>query len=65
MPQEALGLLAVNVAPVDTERRARGRVQVALKVEKGPGRSCSHLAGLIAVGPFVGKQLGGLHRVPA
>ena len=38
---------------------------MALKVKKGPGRPCPHLAGLITVGPFVGEQLGGLCRVPA
>lgn len=65
MPRGALGLLVVNVAPIDAERRAGGGVKVALKVEKGPRRGCSHLAGLIAVGPFVGEQLGGLCRVPA
>lgn len=65
MPQEALGLLVVNVAAVDTERRAGGGVEVALKFKKGPGGSCSHLAGLVTAGPFVGKQLGGLCRVPA
>lgn len=65
MPRGALGLLVVNVAPVDTQRGARGPVEVALKVKKGPGWSGSYLAGLVAVGPFVGEQLRGLCRVPA
>ena len=60
-----LGLLIVNVAPVDAERGTGGSFQVALEVQKGSGWSRSHLAGLIAVGPFVGEQLGGLGGVPA
>lgn len=37
---------------------------MALELKKGPGRSCSKLAGLITVCPLVGEQLGGLYRVP-
>lgn len=37
---------------------------MALELKKGPGRSCSKLAGLITVRPLMGEQLGGLYRVP-
>lgn len=63
--QEALGLLVVNVAPIDTEGRAGGHVQVALHFKEGPNGSPSSLAGLVAVGPFVGEQLRGLCGVSA
>lgn len=65
MPHRGLGLFIVNVAPVDTEGRAGGSIEVALKVKERPRKGCTQLAGLITIGPLMREQLGRLCRIPA